>query len=184
MDFDFPLKTRTLKYKGTLLEVYQDIVGLPNGNSAAWDVIDHKGAAAVIPVMDDGRILMVRQYRHAIGRYTLEIPAGGRNSRDEKTEDAAHRELEEETGRRAGSPDDLEFLIRVDTTVAFCDEEIDIFVAHNPQKSHQHLDEDEVINVEEWSLSDLLKKVYAGEIKDAKTVAALTAYALKTQKNQ
>jgi len=174
---------RELAYTGTILKVYKDYVEA-NGNNAVWDYIHHDGAAAVVPVTAEGKILMVRQYRNALDRFTLEIPAGKVDSPDEPRRLCAFRELEEETGRKVGSPDDLEFLIRVDTTVAFCDEEIDIFVAHDPQKSHQHLDEDEVINVEEWSLSDLLKKVYAGEIKDAKTVAALTAYALKTQKNQ
>ena len=76
-------------------------------------------------------------------------------------------------------PEDLEFLIRIDTTVAFLDEEIDIFVARNMKKSAQHLDEDEVINVEVWDPKDLLELIYKGEIRDGKTVAAITAYTAK-----
>jgi len=176
MDFDFPLKTRTLKYKGTLLEVYQDIVGLPNGNSAAWDVIDHKGAAAVIPVMDDGRILMVRQYRHAIGRYTLEIPAGGRNSRDEKMEDAAHRELEEETGCRS---DSMELLISIHTVAAYSNELINIYTAHHLKSGRQNLDEDEFIDVKPYSIDEISDMIFHQEIQDAKTISAIMAYRYK-----
>ena len=90
---------RELKYKGTILSMYADTIKVPNGNTAVWDFIGHQGAAAVVPVTDDGKILMVRQYRNSVDRYTLEIPAGGLNSKDEPTIEAAARELEEETGR-------------------------------------------------------------------------------------
>jgi len=170
---------RELVYTGSILKVYKDYVQA-NGCDAVWDYIHHDGAAAVLPVTADGKILMVRQYRNALNRFTLEIPAGKVDSPEEPRVLCAFRELEEETGRKAEKPEDLEFLIRVDTTVAFCDEEIDIFIAHDPKRSHQHLDADEVINVEEWALSDLMKKIYAGEIRDGKTVAALCAYAAKT----
>ena len=83
---------------------------------------------------------------------------------------------------KVDKPEDLEFLVRVDTTVAFCDEEIDIFIARNLKKSKQKLDEDEYINVEHWELDDLLKLIYAGQIKDAKTVAAILAYKCKCVK--
>ena len=74
---------------------------MPFGNFSVWDFIGHQGAAAVVPVTDDGKILMVRQYRNSVDRYTLEIPAGGLNSKDEPTIEAAARELEEETGYAA-----------------------------------------------------------------------------------
>ena len=119
---------------------------------------------------------MVRQYRNALDRNTLEIPAGKLDAPDEPKIDCAYRELEEETGYRT---DKLEYLMSVNTTVAFCDEAIDIFVARNLIPSHQHLDEDEVIDVEAWELKDLLELIYAGKMTDAKTVAAITAYAVK-----
>ena len=97
----------------------------------------------------------------------------------ETTESAAARELEEETGYRC---DRLEYLISLNTTVAFCDEAIDVFLARNLVKTHQHLDEDEEINVELWSVDDLKKKIFAGEITDAKTVAAILAYDAKTRR--
>ena len=126
---------RELKYQGTILKIYEDTV-LANGHKAHWDFIHHDGAAAVVPVTDDGKILMVRQYRNALNRETLEIPAGKLDAPDEPKIECAYRELEEETGYRT---EKLEYLMSLNTTVAFCDEAIDIFVARNLIPSHQHL---------------------------------------------
>lgn len=166
---------RQLKYQGTILKIYEDKV-IANGHEARWDFIHHDGAAAVLPVTDDGKILMVRQYRNALDRETLEIPAGKLDAPDEPKIECAYRELEEETGYRS---DNLEYLISINTTVAFCDEAIDIFVARNLIPSHQHLDEDEVIEVEAWNPDDLLQLIYEGKMTDGKTVAAITAYVIK-----
>ena len=119
---------RELKYSGTMIEIYADTISVPNGNVVQWDFIKHKGAAAVVPITDDGKVVMVRQYRNALDRETLEIPAGGLDTQDEPTIVAAARELEEETGYKSN---DLEFLITVATTVAFCNEKIDIYLARN-----------------------------------------------------
>lgn len=166
---------RELRYEGAILKIYEDTV-VANGHEAHWDFIHHDGAAAVLPVTDDGKILMVRQYRNALDRDTLEIPAGKLDAPDEPKIECAYRELEEETGYRM---ERMEYLISLNTTVAFCDEAIDIFVARNLIPSHQHLDEDEVIDVEPWELKDLLELIYSGKMTDAKTVAAITAYAVK-----
>ena len=80
---------RILKYKGSILDIYTDVIETPDGHRAEWDYIDHRGAAAVVPVLDDGRLLMVRQYRDALDRETIEIPAGGLNGWDEPTINAA-----------------------------------------------------------------------------------------------
>lgn len=166
---------RELKYEGAILKIYEDTV-MANGHEAHWDFIHHDGAAAVLPVADDGKILMVRQYRNALDRQTLEIPAGKLDEPDEPKIECAYRELEEETGYRT---EKLEYLMSLNTTVAFCDEAIDIFVARNLIPSHQHLDEDEVIEMEPWDLEDLLELIYTGKMTDAKTVAAISAYAAK-----
>ncbi len=168
---------RTLKYQGSILKIYEDTVDA-NGHLAHWDFIHHNGAAAVVPVTEEGTILMVRQYRNALDRYTLEVPAGALNFPEEPKIDCAHRELEEETGYKT-EKEKLEFLIRVNTTVAFCDEVIDIFVARDLKPSIQNLDEDEYIEVEEWTVKDLEEKIYQGEITDGKTIAAILAYARK-----
>lgn len=168
-------KDRQLKYTGTILKMYEDTV-IANGHEAHWDFIHHDGAAAIVPVTDDGKLLMVRQYRNALDRETLEIPAGKLDDPREPKIECASRELEEETGFYC---EHLEYLMSLNTTVAFCDEAIDIFVARNLIPSKQHLDEDEVINVEAWSLEDLDAMIFAGKITDAKTVAAITAYERK-----
>lgn len=167
---------RKLVYKGAIIDMYKDYVKIPNGNVAEWDFIGHKGAAAVVPVMDDGRLLMVRQYRNALDRETLEIPAGGRNGADEPTLVCAARELEEETGYRS---DNLDFLIRVATTVAFCNEKIDVYVAHDLIPSKQHLDEDEYVDVCPCTVDELTDMILQGKIEDGKTIAAILAYKTK-----
>ena len=96
-------KKRELAYEGTILKVYRDYVEA-NGREAVWDFIHHDGAAAVVPVLADGRILMVRQYRNALDRFTLELPAGKVDSPKEPRVLCAFRELAEETGMRAESP--------------------------------------------------------------------------------
>ena len=164
---------RELIHKGAIIDYYQDTIKIPNGNIAKWDYIKHKGAAAVVAVKDDGKLLMVRQYRNALDRETLEIPAGGLNSVDEPTDLAAARELEEEAGYTAGK---MELLISIRTTVAFCDEKIDIYVATDLKRSKQHLDEDEFLDVETYSIEELIRMVYDCKIQDSKTVAALLAY--------
>ena len=148
---------------------------MPDGKVVQWDFIKHKGAAAVVAVRDDGRLLMVRQYRNALERYTLELPAGGRDSEDEPTLQCAARELEEETGYKS---DDLTHLLTLRTTVAFCDELIDVYVAKNLKPSKQRLDEGEYINVEAYTIDELCEMVFAKEIQDSKTVSAIMAYKL------
>jgi len=171
---------RELVHKGSIVEMHRDTMQLPDGKIEYFDFIKHKGAAAVMPVLDDGRILMVRQYRNAIDRYTLEIPAGGRNGADEPTLDCAYRELEEETGYYTDK-ENIEPLISLYTTVAFCNEKIDIYVARKLTKTQQHLDDDEYIDVEAYTIDELCEKVLSGEIEDAKTMAAITAYKVKFQ---
>lgn len=168
-------KERNLKYTGNILKIYEDVVEA-NGHEAHWDFIHHDGAAAVVAVADDGKLLMVRQYRNALDRETLEIPAGKLDDPKEPKIDCAYRELEEETGYRC---EQLEYLMSLNTTVAFCDEAIDIFVARNLIPSQQNLDEDEVIQVEAWSVEDLEEMIYTGKLTDGKTIAGITAYARK-----
>lgn len=167
---------RELVQKGAIIDYYQDTIRVPNGNIVKWDLIKHKGAAAVVAVQDDGRLLMVRQYRNALDRETLEIPAGALDTAEEPTEVAAARELEEETGYKAGK---LELLISLRTTVAFCDEKIDVYVATELTPSRQHLDEDEFLNVESHDLDELLQMIFDCKIQDGKTVSSLLAYKQK-----
>ena len=172
---------RELKFKGVILDFYQDTMEINGDHTVVWDFISHKGAAGVVPVCDDGRILMVRQYRNALERYTLEIPAGALDAEDEPGIVCAARELEEETGYRC---DELEWLINLRTTVAFCNEKIQVFVARNLVPSKQHLDDDEFIDLKAYSLEELKEKIFSGEIEDAKTVSSLLAYDAKYGRNE
>lgn len=171
---------RELVHKGAIIDYYQDTIRIPNGNIAKWDYIRHKGAAAVVAVKDDGKLLMVRQYRNALDRETLEIPAGGLNDVNEPTDLAAARELEEETGYSAGN---MEKLLSLRTTVAFCDEKIDVYVATDLKRSRQHLDEDEFLDVVSCDVEELLQMIYDCRIQDGKTVSAILAYYNKYRRN-
>lgn len=178
---EFERLGRSLVAHGAIIDYYQDTIKVPNGNIVKWDLIDHKGAAAVVPVDEQGRIVMVSQYRNALDRYTLEIPAGGLQSKEEPTKDAAARELAEETGYRS---DHLELLLSIRTTVAFCNEKIDIYVADHLVPGSQHLDEDEFVNVKAYTLEELTEMIYSGKIQDSKTVAAIMTYKDKFSKKK
>lgn len=166
---------RELTREGVIVNTYTDYIEMPDKRVAKWDYIEHKkGAAAVLPVLPDGKIVMVKQYRNALDRVTIEVPAGARDSVTEDTAVCARRELEEETGYICGK---LEKMLELKTTVAFCNEFIDVYLATELMSGEQHLDEDEYIDIVTFELSELCEKIYAGEIQDAKTVAAILAYA-------
>ena len=170
---------RELKYEGSIVKVYMDEIELPDGKIAKWDFINHDGAAAVVPVTEDGKILMVKQYRNALDRYTLEIPAGKLDNKLEETKVCAARELEEETGYKAGK---LELLITLRTWVAFTNEKIDVYVATDLTPTKQHLDEDEFIDVKAYELEELKEMIFHGELQDAKSISSILAYDVKYRK--
>lgn len=164
---------RRLVYEGSIINMYKDRIKVPNGNIVDWDFIGHKGAAAVIPITEEGKILLVKQWRNALDRFTLEIPAGGLEGETEPMIHCAARELEEETGYKS---DNLEFLVSLRTTVAFCNEKIDVFVARDLVKTNQKLDEDENIEVKAYDMEELLDMIRKGTMQDSKTVSAVLAY--------
>ena len=174
MENEFKRLGRELVYHGHVVDFYEDTIQVPNGNIAKWDFIKHNGAAAVVPVLPDGRILMVKQYRNALDQITLEVPAGGREG-DEPFIECSHRELEEETGYRC-ELEEMEHLISIATTVAFCDERIEVYVAKNLVKTNQNLDEDEFVDVYPYTTKELSEMILSGKINDAKTIASIMAY--------
>lgn len=166
---------RELKHKGAIIDFYSDHIELPDGKETNWDFIQHKGAAAIVPVGPDGKVIMVRQYRNAIEKYTLEIPAGGLNPlEDMKT--CATRECEEETGFKANN---VEHLIDIYTTVAFCNEKIGIYYSNDLTPSKQNLDEDEYVSIECYTVNELVDFILNGVIEDSKTISAILAYKTK-----
>lgn len=156
-------------FDGKLLKVYSDEVELPNGKSASREIIRHPGAVAVVPMLDDGRVVMVRQYRYPIGDTLLEIPAGKLDA-GEKPEECAVRELAEETGYVARV---LKKLTAIVTTPGFTDEVIHIYLAKELEMTEQHTDEDEFINIEIYSKEKLRVMIDNGTLSDAKTLVGL-----------
>lgn len=169
---------RKLAYQGKILGFYQDTVELPDGSQQTWDFIHHPtGGACVVAVLPNGKILMERQYRPAIGAETLELPAGARQTPDEDPKKTARRELEEETGYTCGR---LIFLAEVSSAPSWCDEKTYIYLAANIRPAgNRHLDEAEEIRLEAYTPKQLLAMIRRGEICDAKTVAGIMAYAVR-----
>lgn len=163
---------RELSFKGSIIDFYSDTIEIDNEKQVVFDFIKHNGASAMVAVDSDGKILMVRQYRNAIDNYTLEIPAGSKDPGEDNIT-CAIRECEEETGYK---PNNVKHLIDVHTSVAFCNELIKVYYSNDLTATKQNLDEDEYIDIESHSLNDLVSMIYAGEITDAKTIAALLAY--------
>lgn len=166
---------RDLIHEGRIIDYYNDTIEVNGEKTINFDFINHKGASAMIPVDEDGRILMVRQYRNAVDEYTLEIPAGGLNP-GEDSMTCAIRECEEETGYKAG---EVHHLIDVYTTVAFSNEKICIYYTTGITPTKQNLDEDEYVTPERYTIEELTEMILQGKIKDAKTVAGLLAYRAK-----
>lgn len=161
-----------LVYRGAIIDVYKDYVRLPNGKEVVWDLVKHKGAAAIVPIDKDGKILLVRQYRNALERFTLEIPAGGINPGETPLESAT-RELEEETGYKSSN---IGHLVDSITAIGFCNEAVYTYYATDLIPSSQNLDEDEFVDVVRFSMEELIGMILSGEIKDAKTVAGVLTY--------
>lgn len=169
---EFKRLKRDLVHKGRIIDVYQDEMLTPSGDKVVYDIVEHKGAASMVAVDSDGKILMVRQYRSAIQKETLELPAGGINQgEDPKT--CAMRELEEETGYR---PQNAEHLLDVYTSVGFCNEKIYIYASDSLVKTSQNLDDDEYVNVERYTIEELVALILEGKIEDSKSVAGILTY--------
>ena len=159
-----------LIFDGQILHVYRDDITLPDGNPADRELIRHVGAVCVIPVLDDGRVVMERQYRYPVDQIMLEIPAGKLNSKEEDHEEAIRRELEEETGYQA---DELTLLGKVYPACAYSDETIWMYLAKGLHQGSCHRDVDEFLDVELIPLKTLVQEVLAGNVPDSKTQIAV-----------
>lgn len=160
-------------FKGKRVHLYTQDIEMPDGKVAVWDLVKHIGAAAVIAIDDEGKILMVEQYRNASDSITLEIPAGVLDEPGEDPINCAFRELEEETGYRT---EHMEFLYKFYSSIGICDEIISIYVARDLIESVQNLDDDEFVDVKRYTLEELLEMCFDGRIMDNKTISALLAY--------
>lgn len=156
-------------YEGKVVNLRRDSVCLPDGRQATREVVEHPGAVAIVPVLPDGRILMVRQFRHPVGKILLEIPAG-KLSAGENPDECAQRELEEETGYRAGR---LERKASIYTGPGFTDEVIHIYIADDLVATAANPDEDEFLLIQSYTGDQIRRMVRNGEICDAKTITGL-----------
>ena len=156
-------------FDGVLLHVKRDTVKLPNGKEATREWIKHPGASSVIPLLPDGRIILVRQYRYPIDAVTLEVPAGKLDAPDEDPLVCAERELSEETGYTA---EHITKLTTIATTVGFSNEKIHLYAAEGLTPGKQHTDEDEFINVVKVPLAEAVMAT-DGRIVDAKSVISI-----------
>lgn len=157
-------------FNGRILHVFNDHVILPNGNESTREIIRHIGAVCVIPVTDDGNVIIERQFRYPINSVITEIPAGKLDSVTEDRLEAAKRELLEETGITADEWIDMGIYY---PAAAYSDEKITMYLAKGLHKGTQKLDEDEFLNIEEVPLASLVDKVMSGEITDGKTQVAV-----------
>lgn len=162
-------------YQGKVIDLSVETVTLPNGATTELELITHPGASAVVPMKDDQTVVMVRQYRHAVGGYIYEIPAGKLHP-GEDPRDCAIREVEEEIGYKVGV---LEPLLSFFTTPGFTDEIIHIYLGKDLTPGTQDLGEDEVIEIIEMPLTKTIDLINDGTIKDGKTIIALQSTYLK-----
>ena len=160
------IRSEELAWEGAIFDVSKLEVELPNGRLARRDIVRHPGAAAVVALTENGKIALVRQYRTALDRVTVEIPAGKLDPGEDPL-DCARRELTEETGFSAGR---IAYLTTIATSAGFADELIHIYLATQLSFEGADPDDDEFINVDLVPLSELIDAVLDGKIEDAKTV--------------
>ena len=156
-------------FDGLLLKVHRDRVRLPDGGEGVREYIRHPGACAIVPLFDDGRVLLERQFRYPHGREFIEIPAG-KLEKGEPPLDTAKRELLEETGYTAGEWTRIGV---IHPAIAYTDEAIELYVAKKLRKQERNLDEGEFLELVILPLAEAIAMIRDGRITDAKTVAAL-----------
>ncbi|MBH08988.1 MAG: ADP-ribose pyrophosphatase [Candidatus Marinimicrobia bacterium] len=156
-------------FKGHLLDVRQDLVLLPNGEKAVREWINHPGAVVIIPILPDGLIGLIRQYRYAVKSEFIELPAGKLDF-EEKASVCAFRELKEEIGYETRK---LTFLTNIHPAIGFTNEVMSIFLAENLKQVDRNLDDDEFLELLPTSLEDALEMVWNGKITDVKTIIGI-----------
>lgn len=169
---EITLSTESI-FEGKVISLQVDTVQLPNGNTSKREIIRHPGAVAVLAIHND-RMLVVEQYRQALGRTEVEVPAG-KLEKGEQPEDAIKRELEEETGYRC---DQVTLLNSFYTSPGFADEIIHLYLAEHLEAGELNPDEDEFLEVTEITLEEAYEQIRDGRISDAKTIMAVQAWHL------
>lgn len=162
-------------YKGKVFDI--EIAEIREGDvEYKREIVVHKGSCVIVPLFDDGTVALVRQYRHAAGKYLLEIPAGTLNP-NEDPQIGARRELEEEIGVTAGK---IEKLCEFYVSPGFLTKKMHLYLATDLSETNQMLEADEILTVKRHSINDLLKMIERGEIEDAKTIIGITMAGTRT----
>ena len=168
-------------FNGVIMDVKRDRVRLPNGHQRVRELLRHVGADCVVPVTDDGRVVVERQYRYPIDQVITEIPAGKLDSPEEDRLSAAQRELWEETGIKADRWTDMGLYY---PAAAYSDEKITMYLAQGLHMGTQHLDEDEFLNVQTLPIAELVEDILSGKITDGKTQAAVLKASMLISRQQ
>ncbi|MBU2530711.1 MAG: NUDIX hydrolase [Elusimicrobia bacterium] len=176
--FEKKLKSKEI-FKGSTVGFNIDTITLPNGKTANREYLTHPGAVAVLPVLKNGDIVFVKQYRYPIRKVTYEIPAGKLHSKKDNFLKRAIAELKEETGYSAKK---LNHLIDFWPTPAFSNELLKIYFADELKAGKAMPDEDEFLNIEFIPLDKAMRMIKTGKIKDSKTIIALQSYMLRNRK--
>jgi len=163
------VRAHRVVYEGKVLSLHVDEVEEPEGARATREVVRHRGSVAALAITDDGRIVLVRQYRYPVDESVWELPAG-RLDAGEDPETAVQRELQEEIGQKAGRLEKIAFFY---TTPGFCDEAMHVFRASGLTASKLRGDDDERIEVRTFALEELRRMIASGEIREGKTLVAL-----------
>lgn len=174
------VNSRKALHQGRVFRLDKENVTLGNGVNIDMDIIRHPGASAIVPLLKENTLLMIKQYRHAVGEFIWEIPAGTLDI-DEAPIQCARRELVEETGYSADSWQDLGAIYPLP---GYSDERIHLFLASDLTPARQHLDVDEVLEVHEVDFAKAIEMILKGEIRDAKTIAALLIVNLRSKSDR
>lgn len=156
-------------YEGAILNLRRDTVTAPKG-TAYREVVEHNGAVAIVPITNEGNVVMVNQFRYATGRVVLEIPAGKIDKGETEPEKAAIRELKEETGYTA---EKLQYLGKINTSVAYAEEVIHLYAAVGLTAGETEFDDDEMLDIVEYEFDEIYQMAAGGKLVDVKTIAAL-----------
>jgi ADP-ribose pyrophosphatase len=178
MEFENPEKAvvnHQEVYRGKIVSLHVDTIRQATGRTTLREVVLHPGGVTAVPILDDGRLLLIRQFRYPIGKFILELPAGKLDSGQPPLITIA-RELEEETGYSA---EILTHECTFYTTPGISNELIHLFIARNLTRCAQRLEEGEHITVEAFALEECLQKIRTGEINDGKTILGILYYQMK-----
>ena len=161
--------TTEVVYKGDFLDVRRDEVLLPNGQTGIREWINHPGDVVIIPILPNGKIALIKQFRYACGAEFIELPAG-KLDEGEEPQACALRELEEEIGYRAGK---MQFIANIHPVIGFANEIMSIYLAENLKKTNCYRDKDEFIELIPTNMEDALNLVWGNKITDVKSIIGL-----------